>query len=274
MNKLKKSGVYLYQGNSIVVPENTPDSLLSKEVNSELANVFNDTENIDRFSVPSLDGQEDIESIIIPEGELPPGWKAIPFRQALSIMTGGTMAKGQGPVGRILRSYHAGTWRKESRFCGSCGGKNSDADSGELARQCNVCGRIEFPRISPAVITIIVNDNDEIVLAHNHKFTSGIYSIIAGFNEPGECFEETVLREAKEEINLALKDIRYVCSQPWPFPNSVMLGFSARHAGGELRPDGIEIDDARWFSRENLPKLPPSASVSRYLIDLWFSGKL
>ena len=184
------------------------------------------------------------------------------------------MADGAGPIGRIFRSYHIGLWRRESRFCGSCGSANRDAEGGDLGRVCTVCGRLEFPRISPAVITIVINDKDEALLAHNKKFLSGIYSLIAGFNEAGESLEATVAREIKEEVNLDVRDIRYIRSQPWPFPNSLMLGFTARHCGGELKPDGIEIEDARWFSRDKLPNLPGNGSVSRYLINLWLNGKL
>jgi len=271
----QSNGAYVYQGNSIVVPDGTPDTLIHEAIPFELIDkTFANIENKERFIVPSLDGQADICSFVIPEGKLPAGWKSIPLRQALSIMTGGTMAGGQGPVGRILRSYHISQWRKDSLFCGSCGASNRDADSGILARQCTACGRLEFPRIAPAVITIITNDKGEAVLAHNKNFTSGFYSLIAGFNEAGENLEETVAREIKEEINIGVKEIRYILSQPWPFPSSLMLGFSARYDSGELKPDGIEIDDAGWFSREALPSLPGSASVSRYLIDLWAAGKL
>jgi NAD+ diphosphatase len=196
------------------------------------------------------------------------------MRQALNVMTGGDVAAGRGMVGRILRSYHVSLWRGESRFCGSCGAANRDADTGELARQCPACGRIEFPRISPAVIFIITNNRGEALLAHNKKFVPGVYSLIAGFNEAGESLEDTIAREAKEEVNLEVTDIRYIRSQPWPFPNSLMLGFSARYKAGQLRPDGTEIEDAQWFSRDALPTLPGSASVSRYLIELWREGKL
>jgi NAD+ diphosphatase len=162
----------------------------------------------------------------------------------------------------------------ESRFCGRCGGANRDADSGEPARQCSLCGRLEFPRIAPAVIIIVINDKGEALLAHNKKFVAGVYSLIAGFSEAGESLEATVVREIKEEVNIDIKDISYVRSQPWPFPNSLMIGFSARYAGGELRPDGIEIEDVRWFPRDSPPNLPGSSSVSRYLINLWLEGKL
>jgi len=272
---VQSNGAYVYQGNSLIVPEGTPDTLIHEEIPLELIeNAFAAFVGIDSFIVPSLDGQAGIYAFAIPEGELPSGWKSIPLRQALGIMTGGRLAGGQGPVGRILRSYHISQWRKDSLFCGKCGAPNRDADSGLLARQCSACGRLEFPRIAPAVITIITNDKGEAVLAHNKNFTSGFYSLIAGFNEAGENLEETVAREIKEEINIGVKDIRYILSQPWPFPGSLMLGFSAHYNGGEIKPDGIEIDDAGWFSREALPSLPPSASVSRYLIDLWATGKL
>jgi len=272
---VQSNGAYVYQGSSLIVPEETPDALIHEEISLELIErAFENIKNKDRFIVPSLDGQAGICSFVIPEGELPDGWKLIPVRQALNIMTNGTPARGQGPVGRILRSYHISQWRKDSLFCGSCGAANRDADSGILARQCSACGRLEFPRIAPAVITIITNDKGEAVLAHNKNFTSNFYSLIAGFNEAGENLEDTVSREIKEEINIDVKDFRYILSQPWPFPGSLMLGFSASYDGGEIKPDGIEIDDARWFSRDALPNLPGSASVSRFLIDLWVSGKL
>ena len=268
-------GAYIYKGDSIVVPKDTPDSLLHKEIDSDLINSsFHGASELDCYTIPPITGQDGIQVITLPDGELPPGWKALPLRQTLPIVTGGTIAEGSGSAGRILRSYHISQWRKESRFCGSCGAANRDANTGELARQCPACGRLEFPRISPAVIIIVTNDKDEALLAHNKKFTPGVYSIIAGFNEAGESLEDTVSREIREEVNLEVKDIRYVRSQPWPFPNSLMLGFSARYNGGELRPDGIEIEEVKWFSRDALPNLPGSASISRYLINLWLTGKL
>jgi NAD+ diphosphatase len=266
---------YIFKGDSIVVPDDIPDSLLHGEINCDLINSsFFAVKDLDCYTIPPLAEADSIRVITLPDGELPSGWKALSLRQALPLITGGTIAEASGIAGGILRSFHVSQWRKESRFCGSCGAANRDAENGELARQCPRCGRLEFPRVAPAVIIIVTNDKDQALLAHNKKFSSGVYSIVAGFNEAGESLEDTVMREIKEEVNLEVKDIRYVRSQPWPFPNSLMLGFSARYSGGELRPDGVEIEDVRWFSRDALPSLPGSASISRYLINLWLEGKL
>jgi NAD+ diphosphatase len=133
---------------------------------------------------------------------------------------------------------------------------------------------VEFPRIAPAVIVIIINEEGQALLAHNRNFAAGIYSLIAGFTEAGESLEDTVRREAREEVGIAVKDVRYVASQPWPFPNSLMLGFAARLESGSVKPDGVEIEDARWYGRDALPDLPGNGSVARYLINQWLEGNL
>ncbi|MCL2069785.1 MAG: NAD(+) diphosphatase [Treponema sp.] len=266
---------YAFQGNSIIVPQETADSGLYEGLSLELIeSSLKDIPQLDSFSVVDLEGGGDLRCLSIPEGEGPPGWKTISLRQIMSIMAGEDRLEFQGPLGRILRCCHISLWRRESRFCGSCGGRNQDAEPEETARRCSVCGRLEYPRIAPAVITIIINDRDEALLAHNAKFPAGLYSLIAGFNEAGESLEATVAREIKEEVNLEVRDIRYICSQPWPFPNSLMMGFSARYAGGEIRPDGIEIEDARWFPRDALPSLPGPGTMSRRLIELWLGNQL
>jgi NAD+ diphosphatase len=270
---------FIFQENSLLTPENMPDSLIHNLVDprklAELLGQFGD--KADSFSVPSLDGSEAINVIMLNSPETPAGWKQITVRQALSLLAQGAAAQGavaEGEeTGKLLRAFHIAQWRRESRFCGCCGSKNIDADT-ELARLCPSCGHLEFPRIAPAVITIIINDKDEALLAHNKKFTSGMYSLIAGFNEAGESLEETVAREIMEEVSLEVKDIRYIKSQPWPFPHSLMTGFFARYAGGTIKPDGIEIEDAQWFSRDKLPPLPGHGSVSRYLIELWLNREI
>jgi NAD+ diphosphatase len=199
---------------------------------------------------------------------LPAGWRTVPVRQVLPTTAG--VLTGEGDIGALFRAYHIMQWRRESAFCGSCGSPNTDAPD-ELARLCPACGRREYPRISPAIIVLITNEKEEALLAHNKKFTGGVYSLIAGFNEAGENLETTVAREVREEVGVEVDAIRYEASQPWPFPNSLMLGFTARYVRGELKPDGVEIEDARWFRRDDLPKLPGHGSVSRYLINRWLA---
>jgi NAD+ diphosphatase len=270
-------GLYIFQGNTLVVPSDASDSQLQEEIPLQKAGEFCGTAfESDRFEIPSVDGSGAIQGLSVSgKALLSSGWRAVPMRQAVNLMTSdGFMVDGFGPVGRLLRAFHIAQWRKDSAFCGSCGSPNLDADTGELARRCPACGRLEFPRISPAVITIIINDKGEALLAHNKKFSNRVYSLIAGFNEAGESLESTVAREIREEVGLEVKDIRYIRSQPWPFPNSLMLGFAARHAGGEIKPDDIEIEDARWFKRDELPELPGHGSVARSLIGFWLADKL
>ncbi|MDR2181487.1 MAG: NAD(+) diphosphatase [Treponema sp.] len=203
---------------------------------------------------------------------LPEGWTAIPVRRVLAAVNAE-----HGRAGRMLRAYHLLQWRGDSLYCGSCGARNED-DAAELARRCPVCGRVEFPRISPAIITLITREDGRALLAHNKKFSNNVYSLIAGFTEAGESLEAAVIRETAEEVNISVKNIRYVTSQSWPFPNSLMVGFTAAYAGGELKADGVEITDAQWFSRESVrggtPDIPSPGSVSRCIIDRWIAGKL
>jgi len=227
--------------------------------------------NSDVFSIPAIDGPsgESVSSVSISnETPLPLNWQATPVRQLLSLLAVNS-PEVSFTGSRLLRAFHIAQWRQESLFCGKCGGKNSDCTSGEVARSCTACGHIEFPRIAPAIITIIMNDQEQVLLAHNKKFVPGLYSLIAGFVEAGENLEEAVARETREEAGIEIKDIQYAVSQPWPFPNSLMVGFSARYAHGTIKPDGIEIEDAQWFSRDRLPALPSAGSVSRLLIERW-----
>jgi NAD+ diphosphatase len=212
-------------------------------------------------------------------GPLPPAWRLLPARSALSLaveadtigLPGGG-AKESG-FAAFFRAFHVAQWRRESAFCGSCGSPNGEAP-GELARFCPSCGRVEYPRISPAMIVLIQREDGRALLAHNRRFVPGVYSLIAGFIEAGEALEAAVVREIREEVGVEVRDTVYVTSQPWPFPNSLMLGFKARYAGGEIRVDGEEIEDARWFSRDELPDIPGAGSVSRYLITRWQEGRL
>ncbi|MDI9389165.1 MAG: NAD(+) diphosphatase [Synergistota bacterium] len=163
-------------------------------------------------------------------------------------------------------------WRRNCRFCPRCAARMIPADEGR-AYGCPECDYVSYPVLSPAVIVAVVRDG-KLLLAHGTRFPSGRYSVLAGFVEPGESLEEAVERELFEEVGIRVRDIRYFGSQPWPFPHSLMLGFTARWAEGELMPDGVEIGDAGWFTPEDMPEIPPSISISRRLIDHWLSGAL
>ncbi len=139
-------------------------------------------------------------------------------------------------------------------------------ETGELARVCPRCGLQHFPRISPAVI-VRIERGDEILLARSPHFAPGVYSTVAGFVEPGESLEQTVAREVREEVGVEVTNVRYFGSQPWPFPHSLMIGFVADWASGEIRLQEEEIEDAGWFRVGSLPGLPSRLSIARALID-------
>jgi NAD+ diphosphatase len=164
------------------------------------------------------------------------------------------------------RAFQIVNWDRTHHFCGRCGAK-SNYHRSDRARQCPDCGLLSFPRVSPAVITLI-HKGDEFLLARNARFPTGRYSIIAGFVEAGETLEEAVAREIKEEVGVDVTQITYQSSQPWPFPHSLMVGFTAAWSGGEICIDNEEIVEAGWFSAKHLPpSLPDGISISRTLID-------
>ena len=169
-----------------------------------------------------------------------------------------------------FRALHLLDWSRKTRFCKQCGGEMK-AKPGPQARECPDCGYQSFPRISPAVIVLVERGN-RCLLARSPRFKGEFYSVLAGFAEPGETLEETVSREVREETGIEVKDIRYFGSQPWPFPDSLMIAFTAHYAGGEIKVDGEEILEARWFPADQLPNLPGKISIARQLID-WFVGK-
>lgn len=161
-------------------------------------------------------------------------------------------------------------WARTHKFCGRCGTPTEIA-SGERAMRCPSCALLAFPRLAPAVITLI-SRGDEALLARGRTFPMPMYSCIAGFVEPGENLEHAVRREVMEEVGVELGPIRYVGSQPWPFPHSLMIGFRAEWAARDIVIDDHEIVDAQWFHRDALPMVPPGISIARKLIDGWLAG--
>jgi NAD+ diphosphatase len=156
---------------------------------------------------------------------------------------------------------------KATRFCGRCGTKTGPVFF-ERAKKCPACGLVIYPRISPTIIVLITR-GEEILLARSPRFPGGMHSVIAGFVESGETLEHAVHREVKEEVGIAVKNLRYFASEPWPFPDSLMIGFVAEYAAGEIDIDNNEIVSAGWFGRDALPPLPAPMSISRALISWW-----
>jgi NAD+ diphosphatase len=160
-------------------------------------------------------------------------------------------------------------WERTHRFCGRCG-TPTERVAGERAMRCPACGLLSFPRLSPAVITL-VERGDEVLLARGVNFPAAFYSTLAGFVEPGESLEEAVEREIFEEVGVRVKDVTYFGSQPWPFPHSLMIGFRAYYESGEIHIDVREIVDAAWFTARNMPKIPGKISIARRLIDSYLA---
>jgi NAD+ diphosphatase len=167
------------------------------------------------------------------------------------------------------RAYQIVYWSETSRFCGRCGSPTQIL-SQERATICPVCQLENYPRIAPAVLVAVLK-KDSILLAWSKRSTEPRYSILAGFVEPGETLEQCVTREVKEEVGITVESIRYFGSQPWPFPHSLMVAFTARYKNGSLKIEEQELGAADWFKKDNLPPLPGPISLSRKLID-WFAA--
>jgi NAD+ diphosphatase len=163
------------------------------------------------------------------------------------------------------------TWNRNHQYCGQCGASCENKQD-ERAKICPTCGLINYPRLSPAVIVAVLREN-KILLARNSRFRLPFYSVLAGFVEPGETLEACVAREIQEEVGITVKNIRYFGSQPWPFPDSLMVGFVADYADGEIKVDDAEITEADWFTPEDLPRIPPRISIARQLIDWYIENK-
>lgn len=165
-------------------------------------------------------------------------------------------------VGRAVQLLD---WQKNHRYCGRCGALTT-MKVGQFAMLCPACGLVVYPRISPAVM-VLISRGDELLLARSPRFRPGVFSALAGFVEAGETLEQCASREVFEEVGVEISNLRYFRSQPWPFPDSLMVAFFADYAGGVIKADPLEIEDAQWFSRSALPTLPEPLSIARQLID-------
>lgn len=158
-------------------------------------------------------------------------------------------------------------WDRTHQFCGRCGSQ-TETDGKEHVKVCPKCRQRAYPRLSPAVI-VAVTKGDKLLLAHNRHHPPQLYTVLAGFVEAGETFEDTVAREIREEVGIEVKNIRYFGSQPWPFPNSIMIGFTAEWAGGDFVFEDDDIETADWFSANDMPIYPNPPSIANALIEDW-----
>ena len=172
----------------------------------------------------------------------------------------------------LAKTHELEHWAETNRFCGRCGAEMTPhTDPAERAMKCPQCGFLVYPRITPAVI-VLVCKGDKILLQRNTHYRLPHWTLVAGFVDPAETFEEAVRREVREEASLEIGNIRYFGSQIWPFPSNIMVGFFADWVGGELHPDGSEVVESGWFGRDELPSIPGKVSIARRLIDAWLQN--
>lgn len=200
---------------------------------------------------------------IFAKDEITPGQEFIPLRSLAPLIS-------SKELNSVLKEYQQYVWSRRSNFCGVCGTK-TDMDSNDNCKVCPSCKERFYPALFPAVI-VAITKGDKILLAHNSSFPGNMHSVIAGFVDLGEKLEETVVREVKEEVGLEVKNIKYFDSQNWGFTSSLMLGFTAEYKSGDIKVDNEEIDHADWYTKDNLPELPPEISIARQLINNFIDG--
>jgi NAD+ diphosphatase len=224
--------------------------------------------------VLNIENELQAESIVYQQN-----WKFIDLRNI-----GPQLNEEEASIGALARALCY--WHSTQQFCGRCGAKCKTIESGH-ARQCiaTQCQATYFPRTDPAVIMLVTHTfNDGIercLLGRQQVWPQGVFSTLAGFVDPGETIEQAVIREVKEESNINIKAVKYIASQPWPFPSSLMLGFLAQASSTDISVAQDELEDAKWFSRAELNdfdewgddsqnyKLTRKDSISRFLIELW-----
>lgn len=215
---------------------------------------------VDEVALGTLDGTPVFAAGL--DGDVPAGLTSRPLRAAFGTLTDAQM--GVAGYGAQLVDFV-----RTHRYCGRCA--TPLVESGhERSRICPNCGLTVYPRVAPVAMVLIRRGEGpatELLLARGPHFAPGMYSALAGFVEPSETLEHAAHREVQEEVGVSIRDLRYALSQPWPFPHSLMMGFDAVYAGGDITPQAGEIEDARWFPVTALPTVPPRFSIARALID-------
>jgi NAD+ diphosphatase len=215
--------------------------------------------------------QEHVVFAVALAGEAPPPLASGAEMHDLRLIAGELPAEEAGLLAYARAMVH---WREHNRFCGRCGSPMTAVQGGHVM-QCAACAHQQFPRLDPAVI-VLVTDGERALLGRQPAWPPGRYSTVAGFVEPGESLEDAVAREVREETGVSVDEIVYHSSQPWPFPSSLMLGFTAHARGTDIDLSGDELEDARWFTRAQLAAgeiaLPTTHSISFRLIEDWYDS--
>lgn len=206
----------------------------------------------------TLDGLPCYAARLHPEQDLPGGTQLIGLRDLF--LNGDAFTAGVAG-----RGFQILEWERSHRYCGTCG-EPTTAHAQDRARECKPCRQIYYPRISPVVMALVTRGR-ELLLTRKPGYAAGRYTVVAGFVESGETLEHALMREVEEETGVKSRAPRYFGSQPWPFPNSLVMAFSLEYVSGEVRPDPSELEDARWFDVDALPDLPEPVHISRQLID-------
>lgn len=246
---------FVFQGEQVVLREGAPVALHEGDHGApECAPVT------DAILIGEVDGHPLLAGALAADAAIPAGCAVAGLRSLFAIGDEqiSTLA---GCAAQLLR------WRRTMRYCPVCAAPLRAID-GSWGRSCSACEFSAYPPVSPAIIVLIHDDAGRALLTTKPGWGKR-YSLVAGFVEPGETFEECVVREVAEEVGVAVDTVRYVGSQAWPFPHQIMVGFMARYAGGTIAIDEAELAGAAWFSRDDLPELPPPFTISRRIIELW-----
>jgi len=249
----------ILQGNAMVVREEGDKLSLHEGALPDWALTEGEKLCIGRWLGRSLLALRIGENVRIPRPYVAEDFNAVEERLDDRLLTLGGLAR---------QIFH---WERMSAECSRCG-RSMKRIPGSWGKRCVDCGQEHYPHIHPCII-VLVRRGDDFLLARKPDWVKGRYSLIAGFLDFGESLEECVMREVREETGLEVENLRYVGSQNWPFPSQLMAGFLADHAGGEIVVDRTELEDARWFSRENMPEeLPGKRSIARWIIDTFALG--
>ena len=192
------------------------------------------------------------------EAELPNGFQSVDLRQAFGMLP-------ELEYGIAGFAAHLSHWNRTTVFCPLCGAETERVAT-EHAKRCSSCGFMQYPRVSPAIIVLIYRPG-QILLTRQPSWPPNRYSLVAGFVEAGESLEECLRREIAEEVGVTVGELRYLGSQPWPYPHQLMVGFLARYRAGEIHLSDQELEHAAWFDLDALPDLPPPLSISRRILD-------